>query len=355
MCRNSRFCRAIHMCAAPPTLRTALKTAGMWRALAIGGFLLAAACAAVPATADTTDLARLRSRLSVLIANGDNEEALKLAQTVVTRVTAIHGPDHLETARCLCDEARLNADVGSYLEALRLYARATSIRESQLGLNDPSVADLLVASAGVLQADARSEEAAPLLRRALAIREEQLGAGHPDTADTLNQLGVCLFAQEAYDEAGALFERCLVIREKILGPMHPNTAQALTNLGVVYREREHYEKAKMLVFRAFAIRSKALGKDHEDTVDSIDDLGMIWLLEENYEGAEQCFKRVLDFRRSQFGDDDPLVPRTAQLLIAAYRAQGKEDTAAALERDLGTATDTAVPDRDASAVPQESR
>ena len=318
-------------------------SAWVWLPAKTIGFLLMLASAGVPARAEPTDLASLRQRLGVLVAKGDQEGALRVAQTVVARVTALHGPDHLETARSLCNEANLHAAIGSYLEAQRLYTRALAIRESQLGPHDPAVADVLVASAGVLQVDARHGDAIPLLQRAIGIREEKLGLNHPDTADALNRLGVCLFAKEEYTQAATFFERCLVIQEKTLGPMHPDTAKALTNLSSVYRERENYEKAKMLVVRAYAIRSEALGKEHELTVDSVDDLGMIWFLEGNYEGAEKCFGRVLEFRRGHFGDDDPQVPRTANLLIAAYRAQGKEAEAAALEQSFASAEPDSTP------------
>jgi tetratricopeptide (TPR) repeat protein len=302
----------------------------------------------VPARAEPTDLGSLRQRLDALVGKGDLEGAIRVAQTVVARVTALHGPDHLETARSLSIEANLHAAIGSHLEALRLYTRALAIRESQLGPHDPSVADVLVASAEILTVGARLGDAVPLLQRAITIREDKLGPNHPDTADALNRLGVCLFAKAEYNEAAMFFERCLVIQEKTLGPMHPDTAQALTNLSSVYRERENYEKAKMLVARAYAIRSEAFGKEHEWTVDSVDDMGLIRLLEGNYEGAEKCFGRVLEFRRSHFGDDDPQVPRTANLLIAAYRAQGKEAEAAALESEFDSVKG------DAAATPEDA-
>jgi len=317
--------------------------AQVWRAIGTIGLLLISASAGARARAEPTDLASLRQRVGVLVGEGDQEGALRVAQTVVARVTALHGPDHLETARSLCDEANLHAAIGSYLEAQRLYTRALAIRESQLGPHDPSVADVLLASAEVLQVDSRHGDAIPLLQRAITIREDKLGPKHPGTADALNELGVCLFVKEEYNEAATVFERCLVIQEKTLGPMHPDTARALTNLGHVYRQRENYEKAEMLVVRAYGIFSEAFGKDHEVTVDSVDDMGLIWFLEGNYEGAEKCFGRVLEFRRSHFGEDDPQITCTANLLIAAYRAQGKEAEADALEQVFASTKTDSTP------------
>lgn len=309
---------------------------------------LAIVCTAPVATAEPSELTGLRARLDKLVNEGDFSAALKVSQSMVARSAAIHGAGHLETARCMLEEASLHMALGEYGEATRLYGRALGIRESQLGVQDTSVADILVKNAESLHADSQTDQAIAVLRRAIAIREEKLGADHADTADAVNRLGVCFFAKEEHEDAAALFERCLVIREKSLGPLHPDTAQALTNLSRVYRERENYEKAKMLVVRAYGIRSEAFGKDHELTVDSVDDMGLIWFLEENYEGAEKCFGRVLEFRRGHFGDDDPQVPRTVNLLVAAYRAQGKEAEAVALEGEFDSTKG------DAAATPEDA-
>lgn len=340
---KSRVCCQIDAAMDLLTTQRVNSAAQVRRAIWTIGLLLIFASGGAPARAEPTDLASLRQRLDALVLKGDHEAALKVAQAVVTRVTVLHGPDHIETARCLFETANLHAEVGSYLEAERLYSRALRIREVELGPVDSAVADILVASAAALHADARDDEAAPLLRRAIKIREDNLGTSHPDTGEAVNQLGVCLFAKEAYQEAGAAFEQCLLIFEKTFGPAHPNTAQALTNLASVYRERGSYEKAKMLINRAFAIRRQAFGDDHEDTVDSIYDMGLIWFLEGSYESAEQGFTVVLRFRRRNFGDSDPQVAHIATMLIASYRAQDKEAEATALEREFDSLEGNASP------------
>jgi tetratricopeptide (TPR) repeat protein len=312
------------------------------------GFVIVAFAISFPATADPTDLVGLDQRLRALVNKGDNAAALKVAQSLVSSVTAIHGADHLETARCLCEEARLHAANGSYSDAVRIYHTALGIREKRLGSEDPSVADVLVAIAETLQADARSEEATSMLRRAVAIREDKLGAEHQDTADALNRLGASLFSNDKYVEAGTCFERCLVAYENTLGPTHLDTALALSNLSVVHQERDNYKIAQLLEQRAFAIRQELLGKDHEDTVGSSYRLGILLFIEGNNEQSERLLAHVLAFRKSRFGAEDPQLPEIARLLIAIYRAQHKQSEAMSLEQEFGLADDAAPQHDDGS-------
>jgi len=319
---------------------SSIKYFARWRALFV--LLVSVALSSPFAPADfperqSFDLSDLETKLNQVIKQGDLEAALAVAQDIVARASATHGSRHLATAQWLAKEGEILAALGRYGDALTVYNNARQIREAELGSIDPSVADILLAIAGVLQADARSQEAAQMLRQAVVIREETLGTEHPDTAGARNQLGACLFSDEKYLEAGECFERCLVVWEKKLGPTHPQTALALTNLGAVYREQEKLETAKMLVRRAFAIRQESLGEDHEKTVDSIFDMGLLFFLEGSNDQSERLLAHVLEVRKSRFGSEDSQLPRIARVLAAVYRAQGKEQEALSLDRDFDVA------------------
>jgi tetratricopeptide (TPR) repeat protein len=77
-------------------------------------------------------------------------------------------------------------------------------------------------------------EALPLAQRALSIREKELGPDDPDLASSLENLAALYSTQERYADAEPLYKRSLAIRERILGPEDPGLAPSLNDLALIY-------------------------------------------------------------------------------------------------------------------------
>jgi len=191
---------------------------------------------------------------------GDNEQALALAQEVHDLSRNLPDPEHPLVAVSLSILSLLHARRGAYDVALPLCERALAIQERVLGPNHPDTATSLDTLAHLHERIEADDAALPLCERALAIREQVLGPDHPDTATSLNNLARLHGRRGAYDAALPLYERALAIQERVLGPDHPNTATSLHNLAVLYSAKARPHDALSLMEQALAINALMLGQ-----------------------------------------------------------------------------------------------
>ena len=104
---------------------------------------------------------------------------------------------------------------GRYEEAIKIAERVLSIRERILGPDHRDTAFSLERLARMCSAQGKYSAAEPLYRRALSIDETALGPDHPETARSLKNLADLYSNQGNYTAAEPLFQRALKIREKV--------------------------------------------------------------------------------------------------------------------------------------------
>jgi tetratricopeptide (TPR) repeat protein len=245
------------------------------------------------------------------------------------------GADPTATAGLLEDAGRYLDGRAEHTQAKTLHERALSIREAQLGPQDPDTADshqnlgVVLRNLGDLKAARTHHE------RALAIFEARLGPDHPRTATSLQNLARDLHLQGDLDGARALHERALAIREACLGPDHPDTAFSLNNLAAVLHDQGDLDGAGPLVQRALAIREARLGPDHPLTAASLTYLGDVLHAQGDLKGARALHERALAIREARLGPDHPITAYTLSNLASVLDAQGDLEGARALhERAL---------------------
>jgi tetratricopeptide (TPR) repeat protein len=175
------------------------------------------------------------------------------------------GVEHPHVAQSLNNLAEFYRLRGKYNEAESLYLRSFKIIESQLGEEHPHVATSLNNLAELYRAQGKYKEAAPLFLQSLEIRERQLGLAHPHVATSLNNLAGLYQSQGKYSEAESLHRRSLEIRERQLGAEHPDVANSLLNLAIMRYHQNQYDEAKALLTQALKIQEVALGDNHPDT------------------------------------------------------------------------------------------
>ncbi|WGS71377.1 tetratricopeptide repeat protein [Pseudanabaena galeata] len=129
---------------------------------------------------------------------------------------------------------------GKYQDAIPLAQKILTIFEKALGGDHPIVATSLNNLAGLYYSQRNYPAAEPLYKRSLAIREKALGADHPDVASSLNNLAALYESQGNYPAAEPLYKRSLAIREKALGADHPDVASSLNNLAALYESQGNY-------------------------------------------------------------------------------------------------------------------
>jgi CHAT domain-containing protein len=321
----------------------------------------AAVAAPAPKPAREAKDEGLAEQIARLRAESKLDEALPLAERLLARTEAAHGPDHPDVAQALLILADVRRMKGEFKLADPMLRRALAIREKALGPEALPVAQVLqilgdnlrlmgkeadaepllvrsiairekalgpdhidvarsVFGLGKLYTTLRQpERAIPLLERALAIREKALGPDHKDVAATLEALAVADGFMGEYVRAESLLRRVLAIREKALGPDHPEVAQVLSNLSPLLERRNEYGEAEKVLSRALSIIEKTLGPDHPDAATTLGNLAALHLAEEDYAAAEPLAARAVAILEKTLGPDHPTTAsNTATLAEIAW-------------------------------------
>jgi tetratricopeptide (TPR) repeat protein len=141
----------------------------------------------------------------------------------------------VDEANRLTDQVNELQKARRYEEAIPLAEKIVSIIEEVMGPDALEVASGLNKLADLNKAKQDYARAATLLLRSLSIYEKAHGPDHRSVATTLNNLGLVYVAKGEYSKAEPLYQRTLAIFEKIFGPEDFSVAKALKNLGELYR------------------------------------------------------------------------------------------------------------------------
>jgi len=259
-----------------------------------------------------------------------------LAQSVVALCERHHGPDHVETARALTNQARASLQQGRLRTGAEpLLRRALAIQEQALGDDHPDTARTMAVLGGIFQARGDLRGAELWFRRSLDVRERVLGPDHVLTLSTLDNLIYVVNELGLLDEAEALSRRVLQVRERTLGTDDPNTATALTALAEVLTKKGDPAGAEPLLRRALAVQQGSLAAGHPDIGLSLwhlaETLGAQALLDE----AEPLAREALRLWEAAFDADHEWIAWGVGSLAGLRLGQGDATEAAALaERAL---------------------
>jgi TonB family protein len=173
-----------------------------------------------------------------------------------TKKTAPASPEVNEAARLNAQVVELYKE-SKYDEALPLAERVLTLREHQLDPMDRRIADALTNLASVYEAKKENGKAEPLYQRALTIYETAAGPDSDSGAAILNRLVVIKFSQGSYDKAETFDRRLLEIKEKKLGADNVGLAVPLTNLAYIYAAKDNMTQARAAFARVLTILEKA--------------------------------------------------------------------------------------------------
>jgi tetratricopeptide (TPR) repeat protein len=177
-----------------------------------------------------------------------------------------------------------------YTEAEPLYRKAIALRESTLGVRDPSLVKPLDGLALTCQGLGRLAEAEELAARAMAIQstgrtanilafilaergayrqaaslarraDSAAGLSPIEHAELLSTLAFVNRHQNRYAKAETLYRESAAIFERELGPGAPTTAVVWNNLAQVLTTQGHLMEAHALSDRAIAVLERAWGQD----------------------------------------------------------------------------------------------
>lgn len=163
----------------------------------------------------------------------------------------------------VAEAARLNARVlelyksGKFDEALPLAQQVLTLREKALAPTDRRIADALTNLAVIYADKKETGKAESLFQRALTIYENALGPASDAALVVVSRLMVLRFNKGDYDKAEALAQQLVAGNEKKLGANNIGVAVALTNLANIYAAKSELAKARQTFARVLDIIDQA--------------------------------------------------------------------------------------------------
>ena len=169
-------------------------------------------------------------------------------------------------------------------------------------------------------------------REASTIRERQLGPDNPETLQSRTLLAWTLHRRGRYREAEALLRPTLATAIHRLGPNSPEAMTAMDYLGVVVTEEGHPAEGEQIERRVVDFRRRTLGNDNSLTMASINNLAFALLGEGKWAEAGTLFReQAAAWQRLQGADSPRFLDAQGNLAITLYR-QGRLPEAEALYR-----------------------
>ena len=198
--------------------------------------------------------AELADALSMVLDDqGQDDESMKLAQTVLEKRLALLGPDHPQTAIAMVNVAVGFSQWNRPADALPLYQRALAIYERTFGIHHPLYAHTLFNIADAEMNLGRYHDAREHAERALALVDAELGDNHALIASAEHVLGLVADLEGKHAEAEAHQERALALTEKFRGPNNSFVARYATSLGLAVDAEGQHQRALALFRRARSI------------------------------------------------------------------------------------------------------
>jgi non-specific serine/threonine protein kinase/serine/threonine-protein kinase len=181
----------------------------------------------------------------------------------------------------------------------------------------------------------RYEEARPLLEEALDLREEQLGLSHPQVADSCVSLGWLEYWAANYEGARSLFERAAIVYEEALGPKHWAVSSSLGFAGGASLRLGDYGVARSLFERSMQILREGGMENDAIVVHTAWPYAMMLMDLADYDTAQQLLERSLELYEARYGSDHPTVGGLFAALGRCYMETVRHDQArSVLERSL---------------------
>ncbi len=144
---------------------------------------------------------------------------------------------------------------GNYAEALNLYEKILSVRESELGEDDPELIFDLNNVVRVLCVQTRFDVAETYCRRIITLLELTQPDDVQKLADALNMLAQIYFQQSKYEQCQPILDRCVRLKQQVLGEDHIDMADCYRDYSRLMRKINRTEEAEQYYNKAKALKA----------------------------------------------------------------------------------------------------
>ena len=225
---------------------------------------------------DHAHVATILTKLSRVLGELDEPEALTYAERALAIDMALYGEDHSSVARDYNNIAKVLRKRRDLAGAILNVERALAIDERLYGPDDPELIPRLNDLGFLRRVQGDLDGARQVLESALSRGETAWGRDHADLgsllgnlADVLPELaererraGNTATARARLEEARGLLVRAVAIGEATYGPNHYVVSMRRNNLGLLLRDLGDIAGAYREISRALEIMKKEVGPGH---------------------------------------------------------------------------------------------
>jgi tetratricopeptide (TPR) repeat protein len=263
---------------------------------------------------------------------GRYEASEKIYRRALSLAERELGREHLDVSIVLNDIGVLLKYAGKFTEAGQVYQRALAITERQLGSRHPEVATIYHNLGGLEHAAGNFARAESFARHALKIRRRALGPSHPDIAAEMAALAPILDGRRKFAEAARLYRRALPVLQRSLGDGHVDVTVALNNFAANAQARGRPAEAERIYRGTLAAKERSLGKDHPSVATTLNNLAVLLKQRKQFVEADALFRRTLTIIERALGARHPSVATCLENYAQLLRRMRRTERARQLEQ-----------------------
>lgn len=284
------------------------------------------------ATAVTTFLVGLFQSTDPREAGQSSPVALELLDRGARQARSELGRQPLHQARLFHTLGSVYASLSRYEPARDLLQDALSIRERELGPDDPSLVETLIQLGDVAQTRGEMDEAERYLQRALNLGIRLFGREHILPATTLASLGTLRIRQGRYAEAESIYREVLPLDARVRPPSDLRIARNIRSMAAALWSQNRLDEADTLYRRALELQERLQGRDHFDVAATLLNLGAVYYQQERYDDAEMTYDRARRIAEATLGTEHLLVANVYNNLGETHWKLGHPEDAEPLFR-----------------------
>ncbi len=278
----------------------------------------------------SAEAAEYQCQLAMLLQQDEaqQQEADRLYQSALSIQEEKSGKQSADLSTILASYATFKIIQKKYSDAERLLNRQLEIAKKK-GVNDESVADVLVNLAYVAEQLDDNQKAIAFLESALDIRSLHHSS---NTAEILSDLGRNYFDQMRYTQAEPFQRSALGIYRKQANVSARTLISAMENLGLTLHELQQYEEAEKLFREVLHLSQRTYPPGHIDIAVKMHNLARCLRAEKKYDEAEELLNQSLAIKRAQPKVDELDLAASIRNLARLKGLQEKYDDAIPLYR-----------------------
>jgi serine/threonine protein kinase len=231
-----------------------------------------------------------------------------------------------ETALLLTIAGILNGNARSE-EALQLAERALKINQTLHPGDHAEVARSLNHIAGCQEALGQLMNAVGNYKAALGMRRRLFPGDHRDVATSLNNLAACLRSVGRPADALPLYEESLEMRQQLFPGDHPSVAASLSNLATCLQSLGRTAEALPNFEASLEMRYRLWSGDHPAIAIGLNNLARCLKSLDRAEEALPRFEASLAINRRLFSGDHPAVATGLGSVASCLRSLGRHEEA----------------------------